>query len=170
MNLKSKYSNPEKTTYWVLIILGLILILTFSSCRTTKEMRVCNRQAKKVEKAVAKCPSMRIDSIFVRDTLTVVVPEIKVDTVVLKADTIQIVKDRWRVRIIEIGDSLAIDGGCDTDTLYVPFEVPCPPVVSPTIYKAKPLAWWQIALMCLGGFWIVMMVFRIVSKLRPSPI
>lgn len=142
-------------------LLFLSLIVCLSGCSTTKEMRKSNRCAKKLERLVAKCPEIaRTDTI--RDTLTVQVPAVVHDTVVLKADTIEISKDRWHVKIVTIKDSVMVSGGCDTDTLYVPVEVPCD-TIQATKYKRIPLAWWQTALMFLGAVLIVVVIFRVLK-------
>lgn len=161
--------QPGKPSSWEIIfwaaILAVLLIIA-NSCALTKEQRVCNRQAKKVEKAVEKCPSMRLDTIYVHDTVTVSIPEVRVDTLVLRADTVTLTKDRWRVQIIQVGDSMAVDGGCDTDTIRVPISIPCPPQVAPIITKKAPLPWWKTALMWLGGLFILVLAYRAATTSR----
>ena len=52
------------------------------------------------------------------------------DTVTLsQTDTIEIVKDRFRVKIMRSYDTLIIDGGCDADTIVRTINVPVPQLV-----------------------------------------
>lgn len=56
---------------------------------------------------------------------TVVTKPVSVhDTVTLASvDTIEIVKDRFRVKIVRSFDTLMIDGGCDADTIIRTVQV-----------------------------------------------
>lgn len=56
---------------------------------------------------------------------TVVTKPVSVhDTVTLASvDTIEIVKDRFRVKIVRSFDTLMIDGGCDADTIVRTVQV-----------------------------------------------
>jgi hypothetical protein len=68
--------------------------------------------------------------ILERDTLTVmdtvVSPPVAItDTVIMKQhDTITLVKDRLRVRIVKVNDTITIDAVCDSDTIIRTIEVP----------------------------------------------
>ena len=97
-----------------------LLILILSGCSAEWHL----------SKAVKKNPSLlkeRITSV----TDTVVVEPIAVrDTVTLsKADTVEIVKDRFRVKIMRSYDTLIIDGGCDADTIVRTISVQVPQLV-----------------------------------------
>jgi hypothetical protein len=114
-----------------------------------------------VEKAVDLCPEIaQTDTI--RDTLQVYIPEVKIDTVLLKSDTIILNKDHWRVRIINTRDSVYITGGCDSIFVEVPVEVPCD-TINPTKEVPREFTWWQIALMVLGGIFIAYITIRITT-------
>ena len=162
--MSSKSTLSERLTYYAVILFGLIAIALLSSCGTNKEMRRANRASKKLDKLVARFPElMQQDTI--RDTVLFTVPETRFDTVVLKADTIEVEKDRWRVRVITQRDSVYISGGCDTVTVHVPVEIPVD-TIQPIKYKPMPLKWWQIALMCLGGFFVLQQILNtIVGRL-----
>jgi hypothetical protein len=58
------------------------------------------------------------DPIVVRDTVTT-----------SEVDTIEIVKDRFRVKIMRSYDTLVIDGGCDVDTIVRTVMVDVPQLV-----------------------------------------
>ena len=80
-----------------------------------------------LSKAIGKNPSLlKQKTITVTDTIVLPSVELR-DTVLLKAvDTITLVKDRFRVKIMRSFDTLVIDGGCDSDTIvrYVNVDVP----------------------------------------------
>ena len=97
-----------------------LLILILSGCSAEWHL----------SKAVKKNPSLlkeRITSV----TDTVVVEPIAVrDTVTLsKMDTVEIAKDRFRVKIMRSYDTLIIDGGCDADTIVRTISVQVPQLV-----------------------------------------
>jgi hypothetical protein len=129
---------------------GVGQLVTGKTASERKQERKCNRASKRIAKAVAMCPELMQEPQKVRDTVFVEVLKVEVDTMVLKADTIEVVQDRWRVRIIDRVDSLIIEGGCDSIFVEVPVEVECPPVVGQVKRVNRPLRWWQIALMVLG--------------------
>ena len=166
MSLK-RLSN-EKGPVWpwlTLLFFGVLAILLLNSCTTTKEMRRANKAANKLEKLVDRYPELqRTDTI--RDTIKVVIPEVKVDTVVLKSDTIEVSKDRWRVRIITKMDSVYIDGGFDADTVYVPIQVPCDTIqATKPVYIDRPLSWWEEILSGAGKLALILILFLIAIRI-----
>lgn len=75
--------------------------------------------------AVRKNPLiLEKDTLIVMDT--VVSPPVAItDTVIMKQhDTITLVKDRLRVRIVKVNDTITIDAVCDSDTIIRTIEVP----------------------------------------------
>jgi hypothetical protein len=58
------------------------------------------------------------EPIAVRDTVTI-----------SQVDTVEIVKDRFRVKIMRSYDTLIIDGGCDADTIVRTISVAVPQLV-----------------------------------------
>jgi hypothetical protein len=81
--------------------------------------------------------------ILERDTLvvtdTVVSPPVAItDTVIMKQhDTITLVKDRLRVKIVKVNDTITIDAICDSDTIVRTIEVPYEKIV----YVEKKTFW-----------------------------
>tara|TARA_R110001632_G_scaffold19620_2_gene59198 strand:- start:5689 stop:6024 length:336 start_codon:yes stop_codon:yes gene_type:complete len=69
------------------------------------------------------------DTLIVMDT--VVSPPVAItDTVILKQhDTITLVKDRLRVKILKVNDTITIDAICDSDTIISIVEIPYEKVV-----------------------------------------
>jgi hypothetical protein len=84
-----------------------------------------------LSKAVNKNPSL-LKSQTINVTDTIVLPSVELrDTVRLKeVDTITLVKDRFRVKIMRSYDTLIIDGGCDSDTIVRTVTVSVPQLVS----------------------------------------
>ena len=83
-----------------------------------------------LKKAVQKDPSvLEKDTLIVMDT--VVSPPVAItDTVIMKQhDTITLVKDRLRVRIVKVNDTITIDAICDSDTIISIVEIPYEKVV-----------------------------------------
>jgi hypothetical protein len=74
-------------------------------------------------------------AILEKDTLvvmdTVVSPPVAItDTVIMKQhDTITLVKDRLRVNIVKVNDTITIDAICDSDTIISIVEVPYEKIV-----------------------------------------
>ena len=87
-----------------------------------------------IRQAIRKNPQLlKLQTILVTDTIVLPSVELR-DTVTLKeVDTITLVKDRFRVKIIRSYDTLIINGGCDGDTIIRVLEVP----VETLIYKEE---------------------------------
>ena len=109
-----------------LVVLSLTLLLP--SCSASWHLK----------KAVQKDPSiLQKDTLVVRDTV-VTQPVAITDTVILKQrDTIRLVKDRLKVEIVKVNDTITIDAICDSDTIISIVEVPYDKVVY--VEKEKPI-------------------------------
>lgn len=94
---------------------------------------------------VASCgPSKpEVSTIVMHDTIYT--DRVVSDTIVVtKAqDTIVMEKERLRVRVVRINDTLRIEGACEADTIYrtTTIEVPIKVVESRWPWWAKPLLW-----------------------------
>ena len=97
-----------------------LLILILSGCSAEWHL----------SRAVKKNPDLLKGRVItVLDTI-VTEPIAVRDTVALsQTDTIEIVKDRFRVKIMRSYDTLIIDGGCDADTIVRTINVPVPQLV-----------------------------------------
>ena len=87
-------------------LLPILLLLT--ACSPTKRF---NRLIEKYPYLITS------DSITVHDTIRIVVPEVKVDTVVKVSsllDTIYLQQDQLTVKVWMKGDDVFIEGKCDT--------------------------------------------------------
>tara|TARA_R110000868_G_scaffold650_5_gene4739 strand:- start:1737 stop:2168 length:432 start_codon:yes stop_codon:yes gene_type:complete len=81
-------------------------------------------------RAIKKNPELlKLRTMIVMDTV-VTEPIVVRDTVTTsKVDTIEIVKDKFRLKIIRNYDTLIIDGGCDADTIVRTVYVDAPYVM-----------------------------------------
>jgi len=128
----------------------LSLILLLSSCSAQWHLK----------KAVQKDPMiLKKDTLVVQDTL-VVPPVVLKDTVTLRQhDTITITKDRLRVKIVKVNDTLIIDAKCDSDTIVRTIEVPYDKVV----YVEKESVWDKIKNLAIYMA-LAFLVFKIIMK------
>ena len=101
------------------LYIQLLLILILSGCSAEWHL----------SKAVTKDPSiLSTKTMIVTDTV-VTEPIVVKDTVTIsQVDTVEIVKDKFRVKIMRSYDTLIIDGGCDADTIVRTLEVKVPVV------------------------------------------
>jgi hypothetical protein len=149
-----------------LIVIGAAACgLIFSACSTPKDVRRMNRAEKKLTRLVNRFPELQTTD-TIRDTVQFIVPPVVIDTTITIRDTVTVTKDRWRVRIINDGTNYQIDGGCDTDTVYVPFEVPCETIQpTKTIYVDRPLKWYEELLHTAAKWVIGLFLFWIVISI-----
>jgi hypothetical protein len=112
-------------------LVKLTLVLLLTSCSAQWHLK----------KAVQKNPL-----ILEKDTLvvtnTVVSPPVAItDTVIMKQhDTITLVKDKLRVKIVKVNDTITIDAICDSDTIVRTIKVPYDKIV----YVEKESVWDKI--------------------------
>lgn len=135
-------------------LVKLTLLLLLTSCSAQWHLK----------KAVQKDPMiLKKDTLVVQDTL-VVPPVVLKDTVTLRQhDTITITKDRLRVKIVKVSDTLIIDAKCDSDTIVRTIEVPYEKVVyvEQETFVQKAQKWIVRLLLIVVGFKILQ---RIIEK------
>ena len=131
-------------------LVKLTLLLLLTSCSAQWHLR----------KAVQKDPMiLKKDTLVVQDTF-VVPPVVLKDTVTLKQhDTITITKDRLRVKIVKVNDTLIIDAKCDSDTIVRTIEVPYDKIV----YVEKESIWDKIKNLAIYMA-LAFLVFKIIMK------
>ena len=113
-----------------------------------------------LKKAVQNDPTiLEKDTLVVMDT--VVSPPVAItDTVIMKQhDTITLVKDRLRVSIVKVNDTITIDAICDSDTIISIVEVPYDKVV----YVEKESLWDKIKNLAIY-MGLAFLVFKIIMK------
>lgn len=132
--------KPQHNTDILLILLFSILaiIILLSSCSSSWHLK----------RAIMKDPNiLKADTAYVHDTL--VVPEISHDTTIISKpiDTILIEKERLRIKITRLYDTLRVEGTCLADTIFYEKKIPYKKI------EYKPRAWydrywWLILLVC----------------------
>ena len=104
-----------KTT--ILLLVGTLLL---TGCSAEWHLRQATRKNPELLKGqvITVLDTIVTAPIVVRDTITT-----------SKVDTIEIVKDKFRVKIMRNYDTLIIDGGCDADTIVRTVRVDVPQLV-----------------------------------------
>jgi hypothetical protein len=131
-------------------LVKLIIMLLLTSCSAQWHLK----------KAVHKDPTiLEKDTLVVTDT--VVSPPVAItDTVIMKQhDTITLVKDRLRVNIVKVNDTITIDAICDSDTIISIVEVPYDKIV----YVEKESLWDKIKNLAIY-MGLAFLVFKIIMK------
>jgi hypothetical protein len=131
-------------------LVKLTLVLLLTSCSAQWHLK----------KAVHKDPTiLEKDTLVVMDT--VVSPPVAItDTVIMKQhDTITLVKDRLRVNIVKVNDTIIIDAICDSDTIISIVEVPYDKIV----YVEKESLWDKIKNLAIY-MGLAFLVFKIIMK------
>ena len=129
-------------------LIYFLLALTLSGCSAEWHLR----------KAVRKNPEL-LKSQTINVTDTIVLPGVALmDTVILKqVDTITLVKDRFRVKIMRSFDTLIIDGGCDSDTIVRTVQVVVPQLVrsESRMQKVQRFTFWSFVSLLLIAIAVV---------------
>lgn len=131
-------------------LVKLTLLLLLTSCSAQWHLK----------KAVHKDPTvLKKDTLVVTDT--VVSPPVAItDTVIMKQhDTITLVKDRLRVNIVKVNDTITIDAICDSDTIISIVEVPYDKIV----YVEKESVWDKIKNLAIY-MGLAFLLFKIIMK------
>ena len=131
-------------------LVKLTLLLLLTSCSAQWHLR----------KAVQKDPMiLKKDTLVVQDTL-VVPPVVLKDTVTWRQhDTITITKDRLRVKIVKVNDTLIIDAKCDSDTIVRTIEVPYDKIV----YVEKESIWDKVKSLAVY-MGLAFLAFKLIMK------
>lgn len=106
-----------------------------------------------VNRAIKKDPTiLQKDTVVSYDTI-VTPPVVLKDTVVLKQiDTLEIFKDKLKVKIFRSFDTIRVDAICDTDTIVSIVEVP----VDKIVYKERVKPWQQLERL---GLYLIVALF-----------
>ena len=105
------------------------IIYTLSGCSANWHLK----------RAIAKDPSILQPKELVLIDTVVITSSLRVDTLAyFRTDTITIEKERLRVQIKRIHDTLRISAECQADTVRIFKEVEVP---GPVVYR--PRAWWE---------------------------
>ena len=99
----------------------LFVILILSGCSAEWHL----------SKAVKKNPQLlKPTTMIVTDTVVTEPIAVRDTVTISQVDTVEIIKDKFRVKIMRSYDTLIIDGGCDSDTIIRTVTVSVPQLVS----------------------------------------
>ena len=116
--------------------------------------------------AVKKNPELlKQTTVIVADTV-VTEPIVVRDTVITsQTDTIELIKDKFRVRVIRSFDTLLIDGGCESDTIVRTITVSAPQLVAgeTKLQRVQRFTFWGLVSLLLIS--IAILVIRKSVKL-----
>ena len=124
----------------------------------------CSPQ-KKLQRLVKNNPELiRVDTIYFRDTINVITNEVYKDTLTtlksISKDTLIITKENLRIKTFYNyhTDSIFISGECQSDTVFVPYEVAIP--VSNIVMEEVGFNWNKLitVLIIIG---LIIAVFKI---------
>ena len=133
-----------KNTSILALLFGVFLV---SGCCATKN--VAERRLLRL----ANChPSLIVQT----EPDTIVISETYVDTLVtlLGGDTLIVEKERLKMRVIRLYDTLRVEGACQPDTLYITKQIA---VAKETEYKMKKINWYLF-------FWAFLLAVILVFK------
>lgn len=136
----------------------LVLLLIVSSCSIIpKETRKClNAQEK-----VLKYCDLKPDTITVRDTVRIA--EVTADSFYVfndtgSIDTFYLEKDRLKVKVIRVNDTIQVYGTCDSIFIERLVSVPCPPPINAFevfmwgVFKWVRTWWWILIITAIVGY------------------
>lgn len=135
---------------WIVILLtGLTLL----SCDPVKRH----------SRLVKKFPHVhQQDTVIIRDTVRIDIPKVSVDTVFhekLLRDTVVIQKERLKVTMYTVHDSVYVDAKCDTITVEKIVERKVP-----IRYYEKTSFDWESVLPILSFILIIIIAYQIIKK------
>jgi len=101
----------------------ILLCISFISCNPfiSKDLRRKNRANRKLERLTTKFPNLlKKDTAIISYDTTIITPNSKADTVfTYDFDTITLFKDKLRLELIKINDTLIVDAECLPDTIRI---------------------------------------------------
>jgi hypothetical protein len=146
-------TKPNPDTIKVLAIISLICLVALTSCSASFHLR----------RAIQKDPTIiQPEIVQVVDTV-IITPLERTETtfVALPIDTITIEKERLRIKIRRIHDTLRVEGECRSDTITITETIELPPVIK---YEDRP--WWSKWLMWgLAGLFGIKVVNMAIDRL-----
>jgi hypothetical protein len=115
---------------------------------------------KRHQRLVEKYPFVHTqDTIILVDTITEFIPKIQHDTIFNLTelhDTVYIEKERLKIKMYTVHDSIYVEGECDS--IYI--EKVVERKVPIRYYEAKKDFWWIWYLLICGGFCILVMLYK----------
>ena len=146
-------TRPNPDIIKVLAIISLICLVALTSCSASFHLK----------RAIQKDPTIiQPEIVQVVDTV-IITPSERTETtfVALPIDTITIEKERLRIKIRRIHDTLRVEGECRSDTITITETIELPPVIK---YEDRP--WWSKWLMWgLAGLFGIKVVNMAIDRL-----
>ena len=129
------------------------IILLLSSCSAEWHL----------SRAIKKNPELLATKMMTVTDTVVTEPIVVKDTVIVsQVDTIELIKDKFHLKIVRSYDTLMIEGGCDADTIFKTIEVP----VKQVVYKAEE-KWYQkiyrytfLMVLIAIGTWVIRVILK----------
>lgn len=138
-------------------VIPLIIIL-LTSCGSLKEFRI-KRAENKIERLTIKFPELIAkDTLIVYDTVQLITERIEHDTsFILSTDTIEIVKDKLRVKYYVKDSVVNINAACESDTVKVVNEIKVP---YEKIVVNNKVPWWVYLSLVFNLFSVAFFISR----------
>lgn len=173
---------PQKSIISTLLVYlpYLVVIMAVSGCKpclTASDYLFLDQNERKTKKAGCEFEKLAnqypelIKAETITDSIQVFTESVKVDTLLLAADTIKVEKDNFFTEIIYLNDSILVTGGCETDTIFVPYEVECPPIFDTSKLEPRSITTLQQVVLYIGwaslfGFLFMLVLAALSSRRR----
>ena len=134
-----------------------VVILVIMSCSPVKRH----------QRLVEKFPHIhQQDTVIIRDTIRVEIPKIQVDSIFLTKnliDTVTIIKDRLKIQMYTVHDSIYVTGECDTVTIekIIERKIPIRYYEKSPVWLKQAKNWIWIFLAFLLG---LVLIYRMTRK------
>ena len=129
-------------------ILLLVTTLLLTGCSAEWHLRQAVRKNSDLVKpqTISVWDTVVTEPIVVRDTV-----------ITSQRDTIELIKDRFRVKVIRSYDTLLIDGGCESDTIVRTVTVTVPQLVAgeTRFQRVQRLTFWGLITLLLVSIAVI---------------
>jgi len=148
-----------RTTPYLQPLLPLLVILTIL-------LISCSPQ-KRLSRLIKHHPELKvIDTLYIRDTIPI--PRIQADTLLhidSLFDTVTFKKDRLKVSVLRLQDTLYLQGKCEADTIFVDRKIPVERIIT-----VKPDRFGQlisrIPWLVIGLISIILLILFLIIRFR----
>lgn len=125
-----------------------------------KDLRKKKRGNRKLERLIKKFPDLkRTDTLTIPFDTIVMTDSIEVKQAVsLEFDTVEIVKDKFHLKLIKTTDTLLIEGGCDPDTIQINTSIKVPYETIKTVQLTPT----EMIMNLLSKFWSWLIVLAVI--------
>lgn len=134
---------------------SIILLLLLTSCSPLKRLERFQKNHPYLFEEVT-------DTVTVTILDTIRTETIRTDTIFhIDFDTVQIEKEKLKIRLIRENDTIFVDGECIGDTVYIDNEIRVPiESKQPKEFKSDNSKWWiALAIVCL--LFVTFIIYKI---------